>query len=144
MVLSFLSLAFFTAQVATHDSESRHVRLDYPPAWSVSEDVAGVTFESPGGAAIRLRWETAPSRDDFLNERRAPNRQCSTRTNRNGAKAVVCVETASFRYTARVAVSMEGGDCLFSLSARGAANGPVLEAILDSARPISATATTAK
>ena len=82
----------------TYANTSLGVQVAYPPDWSVTEKNGETTFTSPEGAAILLKAVAASSAG---NEMRTGNLRCTSRTNANNLTAEICVDSASFSYSAK-------------------------------------------
>lgn len=86
-----------TGNWQTFTSAALGVTVNYPPDWSVAESTDGATFTSPNGATIQLITGAANTNSK---EFRIGNQYCTSRINEHGQAADICVDNASFTYTA--------------------------------------------
>jgi len=82
----------------TYANATLGVQVAYPPDWSMTEQNGETTFTSPQGAVILLKTVAASSGS---NEMRTGNLRCTSRTNANNLTAEICVDSASFSYSAK-------------------------------------------
>jgi hypothetical protein len=82
----------------TYANATLGIQVAYPPDWSMTEQNAETTFTSPQGATILLKAVAASSAG---NEMRTGNLRCTSRTNANNLTAEICVDSASFSYSAK-------------------------------------------
>ena len=108
------------------------VTLDYPPDWSVVEDLDGITFTSPQGSTIRLN---AFKPSNGIDETRIGNQYCRSRTNSHQLTADVCIDTISFMYSAKFTIqSMDGITKELTLTTATRSTLGVFEALFNSIR----------
>lgn len=116
----------------TFTSTALGVAVDYPLDWSVAEETDGGTFTSPSGATITL--QTGNAYGDS-NETRIGNEYCTSRTNSYGLTADICVDNASFIYTAKFALKLADGSARWlTLTTETRRTGDVFEAMFNSVR----------
>ena len=119
----------------TFTSTALGVTLDYPQDWSVAEEADQVTFTSPKGGTIQMKAGTAVRSN---NEFKIGNQVCTSRTNDHNLTADVCVDHASFIYTAKFSLSKTDGSTQWiTLLTQNQSVGEVLDAMFNSARPTS-------
>ena len=82
----------------TYANTTLGVQVAYPPDWSMTEQNGETTFTSPQGATILLKAAAASSAG---NEMRTGNLRCTSRANANNLTAEICVDSASFSYSAK-------------------------------------------
>jgi hypothetical protein len=117
----------------TFTSTTLGITVNYPTDWSVAEGSDGVTFTSPSGATIQLLEDTAATND---NETKIGNQYCTSRTNEYGQTADICVDNASFIYTAKFTLRKEDGSTHWvTLMTKTRTAGEVFEAIFNSLKP---------
>jgi len=116
----------------TFSSPTLGVTLDYPLDWSAVEEADGITFTSPTGATIQMKTDTAnPNNNEF----KIGNQHCTTRTNEYGLTADICVDNASFIYTAKFALQQADGSTRgLTLMTKTRTVGDIFEAMFNSLR----------
>lgn len=116
----------------TYTSSVFGVALDYPPDWSVVEEADGAIFTSPIGTTILLNVVNA---NFDREETRLGNMRCTSRTNAHQLTAEVCVDSASFVYTAKFTLqAADGSTKWLSLTTKTRTTGDVFEAMFNSVR----------
>jgi hypothetical protein len=116
----------------TFISSALGIAVDYPLDWSVAEETDGVTFTSPQGTTITLQAANAV-RDS--NETGIGNQRCTSRTNSYGLTADICVDQASFIYTAKFTLLLaDGSTRWFMLTTKNRTTGDVFEGMFNSLR----------
>ncbi|HSB01089.1 MAG TPA: hypothetical protein VLE49_10595 [Anaerolineales bacterium] len=119
----------------TFSSAALGVTVNYPADWSVAEETDGATFTSPNGTTIQLKQGTAnPNNNEF----KIGNQYCTSRTNEHGQTANICVDNASFTYTANFTLQKAGGATqVVTLTTKTRTAGDVFEAMFNSLQPAS-------
>jgi hypothetical protein len=118
----------------TFTSATLGVTVDYPSDWSVTEESDGATFTSPQGTTILLSKAVGANRDN--NEMRIGNRYCTSRTNTNNLTADVCIDTASYSYSATFTLkSVDGSVQRLTLTMTTRQTASVFEGMFNSIRP---------
>jgi hypothetical protein len=108
------------------------VTVDYPADWSIGEDAGVAVFKSPSGIVIKLNADSA---NPDKNELKIGNRYCTSRTNQFHLTADICVDNASFIYTAKFTLQQADGSTHWvTLSTQARAAGAVFEAMFNSVR----------
>jgi hypothetical protein len=116
----------------TFTSSALGIAVDYPLDWSVAEETDGTIFTSPQSTTITLQAVNA-IRDS--NETRIGNQRCTSRTNAYGLTADVCVDSASFIYTAKFTLqAADGSTRWLTLSTKSRTTGDVFEGMFNSLR----------
>jgi hypothetical protein len=116
----------------TFTSSALGVAVDYPLDWSVAEETDGGTFTSPQGTTITLQAANAV-RDS--NETRMGNQHCTSRTNQYNLTAEICVDNASFIYTAKFTLqAADSSNQWLTLTTRTRTTGQVFEGMFNSVR----------
>jgi hypothetical protein len=124
-----------TANWQIFTSAALGATVNYPPDWSAAEKTDGVTFTSPNGATIQLEKGTAALKN---NEFKIGNQHCTARTNEHGQTADICVDNASFTYTANFTLPKgDGSTQTVMLMTKTRTVGDVFEAMFNSLRPAS-------
>jgi hypothetical protein len=119
----------------TFTSSALRITVNYPSDWSVEEQTDAVVFTSPTGTTIQLT-ETTAATDN--NEFKVGNQYCTARTNEHGQTAEICVDNASFTYTANFTLPMKDGSTrTVMLITKTRAAGDVFEAMFNSLQPTS-------
>jgi hypothetical protein len=121
----------------TYVNSQWQVAVDYPPEWSVRDQVAGVVFTSPQGAQILLAAVDTGglTPQDYLDETLLPNTRCTSGTNAHGVAVRACFDTISFSYTTFLILKPSGAGRLLSLSTGARASLEVFNTMTASARP---------
>lgn len=122
-----------TGDWKTFTSAALGITVNYPPDWSVAEEADGATFTSPKGATIQLTQSTAnPDNNEF----KIGNQYCTSRTNQHGQTADVCVDNASFTYTANFALQKaDGSTQRVTLATKTRTAGDVFETMFNTLQP---------
>lgn len=116
----------------TFTSTALGVAVDYPLDWSVAEETDGGTFTSPQGGTILLKVVKTDSEN---NETRIGNQYCTSRTNQYDLTADICVDHASFIYTAKFTLQLADGSTRWlTLTTRNRTMGQVFEGMFNSVR----------
>lgn len=116
----------------TFTSSALGVAVDYPPDWLVAEEIDGATFTSPQGTTIHLEVVQTNSEN---NENGIGNQRCTSRTNNNNLTADICVDNASFIYTARFTLQLADGSTRWlTLATKTRTTGDVFEEVFNSVR----------
>ncbi len=124
-----------TTNWKTFTSAALGVTVSYPSDWSVAEQTNGATFTSPKGATIALTQSTASPNNG---EVRIANQYCTSRTNPHGQTAEVCVDNASFTYTASFTIQKaDGTSQRVTLMTKTRTVGDVFQGMFDSLQPAS-------
>ncbi len=119
----------------TFTSAALGVTVSYPPDWSVAEEPDGATFTSPKGATIQLKQSAASQSSD---EFKIGNQYCTSRTNQHGQTADICVDNASFIYTAKFTIhNADGSTQILILMTKTRTVGDVFEGMFNSLQPAS-------
>jgi hypothetical protein len=117
----------------TFSSPTLGVAVDYPSNWSVSEQTDSATFTSPEGLTILLKMVKTNSGN---NETMLGNQRCTSRTNAYNLTADICVDTASFSYSAKFNLPGDGTKQWLTLITTTRATGTIFETMFDSLRPV--------
>lgn len=122
-----------TGNWQTFTSAALGVAVNYPSDWSVAEEADGATFTSPNGATIQLKQGTAnPNNNEF----KIGNQYCTSRTNEHGQTADICVDNASFTYTAKFTLQKADGSTQWvTLMTKTRTAGDVFEGMFNSLQP---------
>jgi hypothetical protein len=116
----------------TFNSSTLGVAVDYPLDWSVADETDGATFTSPQGGTILLRV-VQTNREN--NETRIGNRACRSQTNSYGLTADICVDHASFSYTAEFTLQLtDGSTGWLMLTTKTRTTGDIFEGMFNSVR----------
>jgi hypothetical protein len=116
----------------TYKNAALGIAVDYPPDWSITEQSDGAIFTSPVNTTILLKQE---STNQDSNEIRIGNTRCTSRMNSNNLTAEVCVDTASFTYTAKFTLPFADGSTRWlTLSTKTRTTGDVFEVMFNSVR----------
>jgi hypothetical protein len=116
----------------THKIAALGIAVDYPTDWSIAEQSDGAIFTSPVNTTILLKQE---STNQDSNEIRIGNTRCTSRMNSNNLTAEVCVDTASFTYTAKFTLPFADGSTRWlTLTTKTRTTGDVFEAMFNSVR----------
>ena len=122
-----------TGNWQTFTSATLGVTINYPSDWSVAEEADGATFTSPNGATIQLKQSTASQSG---NEFKIGNQYCTSRTNEHNQTADICVDNASFTYTANFTLAKTDGSIQkVMLMTKTRSVGDVFEAMFNSLQP---------
>jgi len=114
----------------TFTSSTLGVAVNYPSDWSVAEAANGATFTSPAGATIQLKEDTTNTNSK---EFKVGNQYCTSRTNEHGQTADICVDNASFIYTAKFTLQKADGSTQWvTLMTKTRTVGDVFEAMFNS------------
>lgn len=126
------SKSLSTENWQTYTSSVFGIAVDYPPDWSVAEETDGAIFTSPIGTTILLNIVNANSDRE---ETRLGNTRCTSRTNAHQLTAEVCVDSASFVYTAKFTLQVADGSTKWlSLTTKTRTTGDVFEVMFNSVR----------
>lgn len=116
----------------TFTSSALGVEVDFPLDWSVAEEKDGATFTSPQGGTILLKMVKS-NREN--NETRIGNQYCRSQTNSYGLTADICVDHASFNYTAEFTLPLtDGSTAWLTLTTKTRTTGDVFEGLFNSVR----------
>lgn len=122
-----------TGNWQTFTSTALGVTVNYPPDWSVSEETGAVIFTSPKGATIQLKPDTTNRSNKGF---KTGNQYCTSRANEHGQTAEVCVDRASFTYSARFAIQKADSSIQqVTLTTKTRTAGEVFEAMFNSLQP---------
>jgi len=109
------------------------VAIDYPMNWSILEQTDGAIFTSPLNTTIQLKVTNA---NNSGKEIRIGNRRCTSRTNAYDLTTDICVESASFNYSAQFTLKAPDGTAQWlTLTTTTRDTGKVFEAMINSVRP---------
>jgi hypothetical protein len=115
----------------TFTSITLGISVDYPLDWTATEQTDGVIFASPQGATIQLK--PVKTRSDN-NETRIGNQRCTLRTNNFGLAADICVDSASFNYSATFTLPSGSAVQWLALITATRSAGAVFEEMFNSVR----------